>query len=618
MLETNQIALEKIAADFCDKIKKLKIKENIYIDMAQDGETIIGIQHRNRIWYLNSRYDTQYAVTTYAERYLIRPYGTYFIFGFSDGAHIREFLSRCDRTNHVMICEPCADIFATVCNCYDITDILNDERVALYIPEVTDSIETIMKRTLQYSDFTHVEFCILPGYDVLFRESCETFEDAIIDRIRDELIKKSTTLNFQRSISKNTLLNMKNMIFHKNISQLKVKLEELGVEDIPAIIVSAGPSLDKNIQELKKAEGKAFIIVVDAALRAVIKEGIHPDIVCTIDPNVPERFIEGMDLSEVVWCCGETARLEIIKKYKQSIYYFGFFEKGWNEFLEQILGYPFPLLPTGGSVSTIAFALVCYLGFKKVILIGQDLAFTGGKSHTQGIEGALGDNDAYIKSRYLMEVEGIDGTMLQTDFQMWYYKRWFEKAIFECRDSLAVYDATEGGAKIKGAENCKLAEIIQADCQKPFCFRKIDKDISEAFTIKEREKLRNYFALMKEQALRLHSRITDQINLQRNILESIEGENISGECLAKLEQMMCANEKFEQMELFGMMVSYAQKEEYELGDNIYKEADMSVSELVEENLALFLGYRKAVKMLLEDLEESPNEKDIGCEGAFCL
>lgn len=82
--------------------------------------------------------------------------------------------------------------------------------------------------------------------------------------------------------------------------------------------------------------------------------------------------------------------------------------------------------------------------------MGQDLAFTGGKSHTSGIEGALGDNDKYIKSRCLMEVEGIDGTMLQTDFQMWYYKQWFEKAIRDGGDRMRVIDATEGGARIEG------------------------------------------------------------------------------------------------------------------------------------------------------------------------
>ncbi len=37
------------------------------------------------------------------------------------------------------------------------------------------------------------------------------------------------------------------------------------------------------------------------------------------------------------------------------------------------------------------------------------MAFTNGISHTSGIEGAFGDNDEYIDSRYQVYVEGIDG-----------------------------------------------------------------------------------------------------------------------------------------------------------------------------------------------------------------
>ena len=119
--------------------------------------------------------------------------------------------------------------------------------------------------------------------------------------------------------------------------------------------------------------------------------------------------------------------------------------------------------------------MALYFGFRKIVFMGQDLAFTGGKSHTSGIEGALGDNDKYIKSRCLMEVEGIDGTMLQTDFQMWYYKQWFEKAIRDGGDRMRVIDATEGGAKIEGAENMKMSEVVAGECPAEFDFRKIEQ-----------------------------------------------------------------------------------------------------------------------------------------------
>ena len=71
----------------------------------------------------------------------------------------------------------------------------------------------------------------------------------------------------------------------------------------------------------------------------------------------------------------------------------------------------------------------------------------------------------------------------------------------------------------------------------------------------------------------------------------------------ELGEMLETNDCLEHMPVFDMMVSYAQKEEYELGDRIYEKEEMPIEELVERNLTLYQGYEKAVEMLLEDIEE---------------
>jgi hypothetical protein len=603
ILEQNRKALAGKLPELLPILDEYRISEEISVQSARDGENIIAVQQEGRCWHLNSTIDTAYAAKVYTERYHIRSFATYFIFGISDGRHIREFLRKCNDTNHIIIGEPSLDIFARACENFDLSDILSNESVQIYIPDITASLETIMKLTLQYSDLSQVEFCILPGYDVLFHDACVEFEDTIIDRLQDEMVRKGTYLHFDRALPRDTLFNMKNMIYHRNIGQLKQMLEGRGVEELPAIIVSAGPSLDKNIKELKKAEGKALIIVVDAALRAVVKAGIHPDIVCTVDAKTPERFFTGMELSDMVWCCDCLTKPAILEQYGRRVYYFGFFEKSYNKRLEHILGYPFPVLSTGGSVSTIAFTLAIYLGFSKIVLIGQDLAFTGGKSHTAGIEGALGDNDAYIKSRVLMEVEGIDGSMLQTDFQMWYYKKWFERAILEMGDTLTVIDATEGGARIEGTQIRSLHDVIEMECRKELPFRELEQEIPEAFSISEQKQLLQELTDMRTRAKALEDYIKEQIQFQENIAAEIEkNANISGELIAKLEEMLEANARLEKMPLFDMMVNYAQRAEYELGDQIYAEEDMDVADLVKQSLKLFYGYRDAVAMLQEDIE----------------
>lgn len=592
---------------------------NLFLEMAADGKRIFGVERENRKWYLNSRYDTEHAAALYAGRYQIRAYGTYFIFGLSDGRHVREFLKKCDDTNHIVICEPDAETYKACCEQFDISDIQEDKRVHFYIPNVTDRLENIMKKNLQYSDFAFTEFCILPGYDILFHEECEEFQNLIIGRIRDDTVKKGTSLCFQRAIPYNTLYNMKHMIYTRNIEQIRKALEGFALEEIPAVIVCAGPSLDKNIQELKKAEGRALIIVVDAALRAVLRAGIRPDLVCTVDPNPPERFFTDLDLSGLIWCCENVSKPEIIRKYGERVYYFGYFEKGWNQTLSEMLGYEFPVLPTGGSVSSIAFAMALYFGFRKIVFMGQDLAFTGGKSHTSGIAGALGDNDKYIKSRCLMEVEGIDGTMLQTDFQMWYYKQWFEKAIRDGGDRIRVIDATEGGARIEGAENRKMSEVVCGECLSEFDFQKLEQAIPLAFSEEDQQKLEENYRQLKFEAEDLQRFIEKQINVLERLCQKNGSE---ADALEKdvcvLRDMLKENDILENMPLFNMMITYAQKAEYELGDTVYANVDMGTQDLARMNLNLLLGYQKATQMLLEDIEENLSEESISDKGALCI
>lgn len=617
ILEKNKRALERVMPKFLEQRPVAAGVKNVFLEMAEDGKQILGIERENRKWYLNSRYDTAFAAAVYAGRYQIRTYGTYFVFGFSDGRHVREFLKKCDDTNHIVICEPSVEIFEECCEQSDISDILEDKRVRFYIPDVTDSIEDIMKKNLQYSDFTFTEFCILPGYDILFHEECEEFQNLIIERLRDEAVKKGTSLSFQRVIPRNTLYNMKHTIRTRNIGQIREALEECLLEDIPAVIVCAGPSLDKNIQELKKIQGKALIIVVDAALRAVMRAGIHPDLVCTVDPNPPERFFTDLDLRGLTWCCENASKPEIIRKYGERVYYFGYFEKGWNQMISEMLGYGFPVLPTGGSVSSIAFAMALYFGFRKIVFMGQDLAFTGGKSHTSGIEGALGDNDKYIKSRCLMEVEGIDGTMLQTDFQMWYYKQWFEKAIRDGGDRMRVIDATEGGAKIEGTENMKMSEVVAGECPAEFDFRKIEQAIPPAFSAEEQQKLEKAYRNLKLQAGDLQKFIEKQIQALDSLCRKSGGDTgVTDNDVRVLRDMLEENDILEHMPLFGMMTVYAQKAEYELGDTIYTKENMGIRDLAELNLNLFLGYQKAVQMLLEDIEDNLSEESISDKGAL--
>ena len=568
-----------------------------------NGTAVLYKIYNNRRWNLNSKWNAQTAAEIYAERYNIQLYGVYFVFGFSDGKYIRELARKLDDTNLMVVCIPDFTLFSITCRYFDLTDIFENERIIVYFSEMERNAEGLFRQLVGYTRIKLLEFCILPGYDIVYHDECETFMDAVLECMRNEIMNKETHLAFDRQIPQHMLYHTKHMLPYSNINQLKQELLTKDIEDIPAIIVSAGPSLDKNVHLLKEAKGKAFIIAVDASIRTVMQAGVQPDLLCSVDPNSPERFFSGLDLKDVCWACNQWTNMNLLDTYAEHILYFGSFGDTWNDILKQNLGYEFPNVVSGGSVSTEAFMIALQMGFKNIVLIGQDLAFTGGVSHTKGIEDALGDNDSYIKSRQIVEVEGINGERLQTDYQMWFYKQWFEKVIRIYKDKIYVIDATEGGARIEGAEIKSLEEVIKTQCNKELDVHKIEQKILPMFSVERQLSLLEQLKSLREKILCTEKTILDCIAEQKEIFEKIKTEEIILQKVKKLQKMALLNKTIEKLPMMDYICMYAQNEEYEMGDTIYTEKDLTPEQLVEKSLALLKGYQNGAKLFLEDFDE---------------
>ena len=606
--EKNILSLKKRYSYIVEKLDEKKDIDECGVEY-NNGTAVLYKIYNNRRWNLNSKWNAQTAAEIYAERYNIQLYGVYFVFGFSDGKYIRELARKLDDTNLMVVCIPDFTLFSITCRYFDLTDIFENERIIVYFSEMERNAEGLFRQLVGYTRIKLLEFCILPGYDIVYHDECETFMDAVLECMRNEIMNKETHLAFDRQIPQHMLYHTKHMLPYSNINQLKQELLTKDIEDIPAIIVSAGPSLDKNVHLLKEAKGKAFIIAVDASIRTVMQAGVQPDLIRfslgieNIDPNSPERFFSGLDLKDVCWACNQWTNMNLLDTYAEHILYFGSFGDTWNDILKQNLGYEFPNVVSGGSVSTEAFMIALQMGFKNIVLIGQDLAFTGGVSHTKGIEDALGDNDSYIKSRQIVEVEGINGERLQTDYQMWFYKQWFEKVIRIYKDKIYVIDATEGGARIEGAEIKSLEEVIKTQCNKELDVHKIEQKILPMFSVERQLSLLEQLKSLREKILCTEKTILDCIAEQKEIFEKIKTEEITLQKVKKLQKMALLNKTIEKLPMMDYICMYAQNEEYEMGDTIYTEKDLTPEQLVEKSLALLKGYQNGAKLFLEDFDE---------------
>jgi hypothetical protein len=126
-------------------------------------------------------------------------------------------------------------------------------------------------------------------------------------------------------------------------------------------------------------------------------------------------------------------------------------------------------IQSGGSVATSAFDVLRFLGFKKIFLMGQDLAYTGREIHSTGThhnekwltllsrKNSLERiNEVVVRKRKTRYVPSANGKEVLTDYVLDIYRHWFEESILNV--DLDVKNIASGGAMIQNMENITLED----------------------------------------------------------------------------------------------------------------------------------------------------------------
>jgi hypothetical protein len=296
---------------------------------------------------------------------------------------------------------------------------------------------------------------------VLFEDESE----ALIKKCKDTAMKKRVEYNTLVAFSGNTPLNVLKNAKHLCEGYKTIQLFGAIPTDIPGIVVAAGPSLNKNIKDLKKAKGKAFIIAVDTALKPLLREGIIPDMFFIVDAQKPLELVKMEGVEQIPMATTLNATPEILNYHEGKKF---FFDESYL-FAEKIMarsGLRWGDVCTGGSVATNAFSLLYKIGLKTIILVGQDLALTGKKTHA---DGTFEETMPEIDTKDCEWVEGNCEEKVPTQTDLLVFLNWYESSIQSYKEHVEgfrVINATEGGAKIKGTEVMTLNEAIAEVCTK--------------------------------------------------------------------------------------------------------------------------------------------------------
>ncbi len=435
--------------------------DSIEIVETKDGNSAISLTIHEKKHNLNSLYSPVMEAKRWANQYEFKNLNMVVsMFGMGNGFFVKEIIQKLKKEDVLLIYEPNTEIFIKSLEYYDLTDILCNEKVYIFVEEINGiKFKTALKRFVNWVNFNSQIICNHPQYDVIFKNSSKVFRKMIEDISNGIIVNQNTNAALSKLITKNILHNLKFLKDCNIVTDLTGKIPQ----DIPAIIVAAGPSLDKNIHELKNAKGKSVIFAVDTAVKYLLKYDILPDFIVTLDPKKSLHHLSDPRCNDIPMFSRIEARSENLQKNTKKIIFYNV--EGYVSRLLQKAGKDTGSLHSGGSVTTGAFSICKNLGFQTIILVGCDLAYSGNSTHAGGIRVDVSD-----AGRYLETVEDIYGNKIKTRYDWFIYIRWFEEAI-DLLESGTVIDATEGGARIKGTKLLTLKESIDK-----YCLKKIDCD----------------------------------------------------------------------------------------------------------------------------------------------
>lgn len=569
-------------ANIIEEKKRKKRNFDVIVEQSMMDDTILKVNQEGRILYLNGRY----APTAVVERWLekqgnIEEYAPIVIIGISNGYHIRRIIETVPKTSNILIYEPSFEIYRRAMEEVDLSFLFKpDAPIGIVVEGINENeIDPFLSLMISYDNMTSLKYYTSGNYMELFPKQIENFVKSLKRHITNLSVTWNTLVRYTDVKATNTFNNLPYLYEGYSIEELKGMLPD----DVPVIVVSAGPSLNKNIADLKKAVGKACIIATDTAMKPLLNAGIIPNLFVIIDGLKPGVLFEHKDLSKVPMVTMTGVSVEPMKYHKGK----KFFYYSSSPFEHQILtelgkkekkSKTLPNLITGGSVANSAYSLGVYMGAKTIILVGQDLAMTGNRTHADGtFKDKMDEID--VNSGSYFEVESIDGGKVLTRDDFDRYRKWFEEYAKKW-DNITMVDATEGGALIHGSKVMTLKKAIQKYCRKQFNVKWHIDHCKKIFTGEDRNIALDHFKNSEKKLTEVKKKAQEGIRYYERLEKLLKKPTISDQELQKvLKKIKKINNYMERDYMAETVMDSLIGIEYTLRPSIYRTHEDRNSEL---------------------------------------
>ena len=419
------------------------------------------------------------------------PLMMHIVYGFGLGYLFQQFALK--SKGIVLVYEPSLEILASTLEVADLSKELS--RPNVYVFNDFENLKCAYEKLRVSNSETVITF--LPSYAKIFGEDLKIFASEMQKVMGRSILNENYFKTKLRPAVK---------LVCENISYLLDEPLLLDFKDVykdkTAVVVSAGPSLDRNIETLKKYEDNVVIIAVSQATRTLTQNGITPDFVVCIEQFDSSTQFTGVDTSNsylILEPLTNTAQHKM--NFKKKISYpscTSIANLIWTNYAK-IDATPYI---SSGTVSYTALYSAMFLGCKNIILIGQDLAYCDGKCYSNGTNRGLvckenpqtgkveivvaeGSEAKLKQSLYgnsaikeedkdkllqkyveninakLSYVDGIKGNKLPTTADYASFISQFEEFAKQYGNKLNLFNTSLEGAKINGFEDLPLENLLK-------------------------------------------------------------------------------------------------------------------------------------------------------------
>lgn len=311
----------------------------------------------------------------------------------------------------------------------------------------------------------------LPVYERNYTSMIQKYMTEFFNYVRNERVNLRVNYRFQKRWIINSMINFKDVLSTPNIFYHYSDF----FKDKPSIIVSAGPSLDDEIENLRiiKKEKLAYIFAVGSSINTLIENEIYPDFITSYDPakfnqNVFNTLIK-KEIDNIPLIFGSSIGHESLSNYpgpkihmltNQDTISSHFLKIDKQENLEMVVDAP--------SIAVITLQLLYRLKAKKIILVGQNLAYKNNLRYSKDI-GYVSSKISEDKLKDALIIKDVEGNDILTNIAYNSMRQQLEEYI-RIMHGTEVLNTTKGGAKIEGATFITLDKVIQNHLTKPLSF----------------------------------------------------------------------------------------------------------------------------------------------------